>query len=355
MSMLSKTNISISRRAFTLGGVAAAGLITGFPAIVRAQSKTIVTTLFGGAYEERYRKFVLDPFSAKTGAQFVIKYGSADEWLNNALINKANPEIDLPFLSLPVAMRAIRIPGLFMELTPKEIPTLADIHPIFRDTYENKAVGFNYVDYGILYRKDLVNKEIVSWADLWDASLAGKVICPGPAAGSMYELVMIAAQIAGGGSDYTKGIDKLKELKPNVLRWFNTANEVDGLIQRGEASVAAGFGGFRSYALIDAGVPGQFVTPKEGAPMGVLSYHVPTNAKNRDLLLEFVDFALGVEQQTQFGNAMPTGVTNSKVVLDPKVASRIAPADKLLRIDWGAVQKNFTAITRRMQSEVISG
>ena len=41
--------------------------------------------------------------------------------------------------------------------------------------------------------------------------------------------------------------------------------------------------------------------------MGVLSYHVPVNARNRDLLLEFVDFALGVERQTAFGNVMPTG------------------------------------------------
>lgn len=353
MTMASKP--SISRRTFVACGIATGTLVTGFPAIVRAQSKTIVTTLFGGAYEERYRKFVLEPFAAKTGAQFVIKYGSADEWLNNAMVNKANPEIDLPFLSLPVAMRAIRIPGLFMELTPKNVPNLKDIHPVFKDTYEGKAVGFNYVDYGILYRKDMVQKPITSWADLWDPTLAGKVICPGPAAGSMYELVMIAARLAGGGSDYSKGIEKLKEMKPNVLRWFNTANEVDGLIQRGEAAVAAGFGGFRSYALIDGGVPAQFVTPAEGAPMGVLSYHVPTNAKNRDLLLEFVDFALSVEPQTKFGNAMPTGVTNSKVVLDPAVSSRIAPADKLLRIDWAAVQKNFTEITRRMQSEVISG
>lgn len=354
MKQSQKFSDSISRRNFIAGSVAAAGAITGFPAIVRAQSKTIVTTLYGGAYEEHYRRIVLDPFSAKTGAQFVIKYGSADEWLNNSLINRADPEIDLPFLSLPVAMRAIRIPGLFMDLTPQQIPTLNEIHPIFRDTYEGKAVGFNYVDYGILYRKDMVEKEINSWADLWDASLAGKVICPGPSAGSMYELVMIAARLAGGGADYLKGIEKLKQLKPNVMRWFNTANEVDGLIQRGEAAVAAGFGGFRSYALIDGGVNGRFVTPSEGAPMGVLSYHVPTKARNRDLLLEFVDFALGVERQTAFGNALPTGVTNTKAVLDPKVASRIASPDKLLKIDWAAVQKNFTDITTRMQREVIS-
>ena len=348
------TKTSLTRRRF-IAASAAVGLVTGFPAIVRAQSKTIVTTLFGGVYEEQYRKFVLDPFSAKTGAEFVIKYGSADEWLNNALVNRADPEIDLPFLSLPVAMRAIRVPDLFMELTPQDIPNLADVYPIFRDTYEGKAVGFNYVDYGILYREDMVEKPITSWADLWDPSLKGKVLAPAASAGSMYELVMIAAQIAGAPGDWAKGIEKLKELKPNVVRWFNTSNEVDGLIQRKEAAVAAGFGGFRSHALIDGGVPGKFVTPTEGAPMGVLSYHVPVNARNRDLLLEFVNFALGVEQQTAFGNAMPTGVVNSKATLDPAVASKIAAPDQLLRIDWGSIQQNFTEITQRMQQEVISG
>lgn len=346
--------ISLTRRHF-LATTAAAGLITGFPAIVRAQSKTIVTTLFGGAYEEHYRRIVLDPFAAAHGVEFVIKYGSADEWLNNAIVNRNDPEIDLPFLSLPVAMRAIRVPDLFLELTPNEVPNLADVHPIFRDVYENKAVGFNYVDYGILYREDMVEKPITSWADLWDPSLAGKILAPAASAGSMYEFVMIAAKLAGDGSDWTKGVEKLKELKPNIARWFNTSNEVDGLIQRKEAGVAAGFGGFRSHALIDGGVPGKFIIPAEGAPMGVLSYHVPANHPNRDLLLEFVNFALAPEQQAAFGNAMPTGVTNSKAVLDPAVASKIAPADQLLRIDWPSIQSQFTEITQRMQQEVISG
>jgi putative spermidine/putrescine transport system substrate-binding protein len=331
--------------------VAAATLAA--PAIVRAESKTIVTTGYGGAYETNYRKLVLDPFSARTGANFVIKYGSADEWLNNAMINRDDPEIDLPFLSFPVAMRAIRTSGIFLDLKPEQIPVLRDVDPLFYDTYERKAVGFNYVDYGILYRKDGVKKPIEAWADLWDPSLAGKVLCPAPSAGSMYELVMIAARINGGDNDYAVGIEALKRLKPNVHRWFNTSNEVDGLLQRNEATVAAGFGGFRSYALIDAGLDAAFVTPREGAPMGVLSYHVPVNARNRDLLLEFVDFALEVEQQTAFGNAMPSGVCNAKVKLDPRIAARVAPTSKLLRLDWAKLQASYADITRRMQREVI--
>jgi len=346
-------NGTFSRRNF-LAASAAAAAITGFPAITRAQSKTIVTTSYGGTYEEKYRELVLNPFSEKTGAEFVIKYGSADEWLNNAIINRANPEINLPMLSIPVATRAIRIPNLFIELSQADVPNMVDVHPVFKETYENKAVGFNYVDYGILYRTDMVDREISAWADLWDPAFKDKLACPGPTAGSMYELVMIAARLADGGSDWRKGIEKLKELKPNVFRWFNTSNEIDTLLPRGEAAVAAGFGGFRSYLLIDGGMKGKFVTPKEGAPMGVLSYHIPESAPNRDLLLEFVNFALAPEQQTAFGNAMASGVANTKAKLDQRVIDRIASPDELLRIDWQVIQSNYKDITAAMQREVIS-
>ena len=47
-----------------------------------------------------------------------------------------------------------------------------------------------------------VKRPIEAWADLWDPSLAGKLLCPAPAAGSMYELVMIAARINGADNDY---------------------------------------------------------------------------------------------------------------------------------------------------------
>src|SRR5689334_3347605 len=83
------------------------GATLAAPPLVRAQTKTIVTTGFGGIYEERFRRHVLTPFEAKTGAKFVYKYGSPDEWLTNAIVNRNDPEIDLPFLSLPVAMKAL--------------------------------------------------------------------------------------------------------------------------------------------------------------------------------------------------------------------------------------------------------
>jgi putative spermidine/putrescine transport system substrate-binding protein len=343
------TSVALSRRA-ALAGAA----LAGFPAIVRAQSGTIVTTLFGGVYEQRYRKHVLEPFERKHNVKFQIKYGSPTEWLANAMVNRADPEIDLPFLGLPAAMKAIKTRGVFLDLTPQMMPNLADVEPSFYDLYERKAVGFNYVDNGLVYRRDLVSAPPTGWKDLWDPRYRGQIVLPDIAGGFAYEVVVIAALLHGGSvANLEPGWQALRALKPNIQRWYKSPNEVQGILQRGEAAIAA-LGSARSWTMKDSGMPVEFVVPKEGAPVGVLSYHVPINARGRDLLLEFINFALSVEPQTGFGNEMVSGMVNRKVVLAPEVAARVAPHDKLLRLDWQALEPRMNEIAERLQREIAS-
>src|SRR5262249_2413668 len=160
------------------------------------------------------------PFAKKTGAEFVIKYGGADAWLNSAVINKASPEIDLPMLSVPVAARAIKIPDLFIDLNTGNVPNIKDVHPIFYDTYEARAVGFNSTDYGFIYDTTKVNPGPTSWAEIWEPRFKNQLLCPGPTAGAMYEMILVAAKLNGGSEDnFLPGIEAMKRLKPNVVRW----------------------------------------------------------------------------------------------------------------------------------------
>jgi len=144
-----------SRRTMLAGG-AALGFTLGLPAIVRAQSKTIVMTSPGGIYEKNFKKNVLDPYARKAGIKFELKYGSPSEALTNAIVNRDDPEIDILFLVLPIAVKASKTRGVFLELKPDMIPNLKDVDSVFYDTYGRKAVGFNYVDGGIAYRTDMV-------------------------------------------------------------------------------------------------------------------------------------------------------------------------------------------------------
>jgi putative spermidine/putrescine transport system substrate-binding protein len=344
------TTMAMTRRSALLGS--SAGLL-GFPAILRAQDKTIVTTLFGGIYEQRYRKHVLEPFERKRGVKFVIKYGSPNEWLTSAMVNRDDPEIDLPFLSLPVAMKAIKTNGIFLDLTPAMIPHLRDVEPAFYDVYERKAVGFNYVDNGLVYRHDLVKEPPTSWKELWDPRFKNQLILPDISGGFFHETVVIAALLHGGSeTNLEPGYEALKRLKPNIVRWYKSPNEVSGILQRGEAAMA-GSGSARAYAMKDGGMPVNFTVPKEGAPVGVLSYHVPIKARNRELLLAFIDFALALEQQTGFGNEMQSGMVNRSFKPDPAIADRIVPHAKLWRLNWPVIEPKMTEIAERMQRDVI--
>jgi putative spermidine/putrescine transport system substrate-binding protein len=339
----------------TRRGLIAAGATLAAPAIVRAQGRTIVTTLFGGVYEQNFRRHVMDPFTQKTGARFQVRYGSPTEWLTSAMVNKDEPEIDLPFLSLPVAMKALGVPGLFLDVTPEMVPSLRDVDPLFYDAYDRKAVGFNYVENGLAYRSDRVQPPITSWADLWQPRFKGQLLLPDIAGGYFYELVVIAARLHGGSeTNLEPGFRALRELRPNVFRWFKSPNELPALLQRGEATVAS-IGGARAWQIRDGGVPLEVVIPTEGAPVGILSFHVPQKVRNRDLVLAFVDHAMSAEVQTAFGNGMQSGMANRRVQLSPEVAPRVAPLDRLLRLDWKQIEPRMGEMAERMQREVIGG
>ncbi len=343
----------MSRRTVLSGG-AAVTAASAFPSIVRAQSKTIVLNSPGGILEKNLRKHVLDPFEKQTGTKFQLKYGSVSEALTNAIINRDMPEIDLLFLVLPIAVKASRTFVVFLDPTPDMIPNVRDIYDDFYDVYARKAVGFNYVDAGLAYRTDMVLQPPKAWADLWDPRFKGQLMLSDVSGPYPYEMVIIAAMLNGGSvTNLEPGFEAMKRLKPNVIRWFRTSNEVITSLERKEAAVAMA-SGFRSYSMKDAGVPVEYVIPKEGAPVGVMSFHVPAKARNRDLILEFVNFAIGLEAQTGFGNDMQSGMVNRKVVFKPEVAARIVPVDKLLRFDWQAIEPRMTQIVERMQREVIT-
>jgi putative spermidine/putrescine transport system substrate-binding protein len=319
---------------------------------VRAQGKTLVTTGYGGLHEKWFRTAVVEPFEQKTGAKIQFKYGAAGQWLTSAIANREAPEIDVPMLSLPVAMRAITLEGIFLDLDPSKLPNAAEVDPMFFDIYRRRAIGFNYGDFGICYREDKISEAPAGWADLWKPSYSGKLILPDISAGAVLEIIVIAAKVHGGSeTNLEPGWQALKRLKPAVMRFFKNNNEPVGLYQRAEAQVGAWFSA-RTYAVRDGGVPLQYVIPREGAPVGVLSFHIARNTPNRELAYEFVNFAISRQAQSTFANGILYGPCNRTVSLTGKAQTRVPPLDRLMRIDWPRIQPQIQAMQQRWQREI---
>lgn len=350
---MKKQTFSTSRRTL-LKGAAAAGVIAGFPAIVRAQNRELVFSIPGGIYEQNFRPHVVEPFEKKTGRKISLQFQGSNEVYAKVLATKDAPDFDLAFLSYPLAMSAKDTKDVFIDLPTSLVPNAADLDPLFYDIYDRKAVGFNYAPYGIGFHVNHVKPAPTSWHDLWRPELKGKVTITDLSGGFAFETVVLAALINGGSIDNLEpGWEAMKRLKPNVFRWYKSAPEAAQLFEREEAW-AGGLASSRIYTLKDAGKPVEWVAPKEGTPVGVLSFHVLKNSRNRDLAVEFANWAISKEPQEGFANGIEFGPCSKKAELKGRAKERVPAHAQLMRIDWPKLAPKMRAMDERWQREVVT-
>jgi putative spermidine/putrescine transport system substrate-binding protein len=340
----------ISRRSF-VGGVSAT-LSIGLPPTASAQSKSFVSTVFGGAYEQAYRKAIVAPFEKEFGAKVLLKLGLSGEWLTNAVMHRAAPEIDLLLLPYPDNVRA-SMEGIGMPLTAADIPNIKDIAPIWFDQFDRTGIGLDYVGYGIAYRSDLVPTAPTSWKDLWNPAYKGKVIIPQIGGWGSWEMLVVAARQRGGSEDnMAPAFEALRELKPNVRQFFKSGVDVVNLLSSGEAWVCGMTTNIAAYSLIDAGKPVKFLYPSEGAMVGAVSYHIAKGSQNVDICRQFINFALSKPIQEAFCNAVVAAPTNIHAVIDAKTRERVPEHDKLQLFSWAKIIPQMQALTDRWNQVV---
>jgi putative spermidine/putrescine transport system substrate-binding protein len=139
---------------------------------------------------------------------------------------------------------------------------------------------------------------------------------PGIGVWGSWEMLVAAARTRGGSeSNLDPGFKALRDLKPNVRRFFTGSTDAMQMLDAGEVSVVGMTTNIPAYALIDSGKPVKFVFPKDGAMVGMVSYHVMRGAPNAETCMQFIDHALSKEVQEAFCNAVIAGPTNKQKVV----------------------------------------
>ncbi len=343
---------SLNRRNF----IASAGTLSlgvMLPNALRAQgSGGFTSTVFGGVWEQNYRKAIVDAFEAKTGVTVNLNLGSTAEWLTNAMINRDGPEIDMLLLSYPDSIRAV-LADIGLEVGPEDIPNIAEIEPVWWEQYQRRAVGLDYASYGIAYRTDLVEKPVKSWADLFDAGLRDKITVPDIGTWGSWELLVMLAKMRGGSEeDMDPAFEGLQELLPNIRRFYSSSTDAMSMLDSGEVVAVGMTTNIPPYALIDAGKPVSFIFPEEGAMVGMVSYHIAQNSKNIDLCKQFINHAISKESQEAFCNAVIAGPVRSDAVLTGKAAERVPALDQLTLFDWFKIVPQMPMLTDRWNMEI---
>ncbi|MEJ0068977.1 MAG: extracellular solute-binding protein [Pseudomonadota bacterium] len=148
------------------------------------------------------------------------------------------------------------------------------------------------------------------------------------------------------------GVAALKALKPNVRKFYKTSAEVATLLDTGDAPIAAMATDIRVYGLADAGKPVKFVVPKEGAMVGMVSYHIAKNSPNQALCKAFVNFALSRPAQEGFCNGLNAGPVTRNAMLSGAAKDRVPPLEQLLLFDWKKVVPQMSEIAELWNREM---
>jgi putative spermidine/putrescine transport system substrate-binding protein len=177
---------------------------------------------------------------------------------------KANP--NKPFVNFGYfnvdATNKGDLDDMWHPISEKRVPNMKDVYPANRRP-GNKGVGMGLSPIGLAYNTDKVKEPPTSWADLWaNDYFKGRVILfdylwP-------YTGVLMASRLNGGNEENADvGFETWSKHTDQILALVTSTAQGQSLIAKGDAWLTVwAKGNIQQWK--DAGVPVEFVVPKEG-------------------------------------------------------------------------------------------
>lgn len=259
------------------------------------------STLSLFTWEGMFPPEVLEGFTKETGIAVNYNNFDYDETMLAKLQTAKGGDYDLIIADDYIIEIAVQ-EGLVQKLDASKLSNYGNINPVYQGQFYDPQNEYT-VPYGagvqtIVYNPAVVEKEITSYADLWDASLKDKIgvianyrVINGMALkvlGKSYNVEDIAEIEAAG--------TKLRELAPNI-RLIKDDNIQDDLIS-GEIGAAVMYTSQVTMAkLADPSL--KVVFPTEGIGFGVMAGFIPSKAPNADAAYAFLDYLLDAQVGAQ--------------------------------------------------------
>lgn len=304
-------------RKTTLGWVSALAIATAMGGgVAAAQSKEVVMQDPGGAYGEALRKVMYDPFQDATGIEVLTVQEARSGPKIKAQVEAGKTEWDLTFIfdqETALLGDCCLAPIDYSKLSEEAQKTLA----VMPDNLKReKGVALQVIGVGLTYNTDVYKGDgPQSWADFWDIEkFPGKRCLPG-----WPRFVMEAALMADGVAkdqlypiDMERALKKIEEIKPHVVKWWNTSAQAPQMLLDGEADMCMAYGGGVTIAALD------------GAPLklqwneGFIYYDffsIPKGAPNLENAHKLLSWRLEPKNAAALAEAYPV-VLPSKAVYD---------------------------------------
>lgn len=264
----------------------------------------------GGAWGDAQRKAFFEPFEEETGIKVVPVAGDAPAALRTTIESGA-PSMDV------------------MDITPFDLAgwSAADLveaidydswTAVDRDDFEPYPAEKNGVPSlifatQIAYDQKTVDAAIDDWAQFWDtAGIPGKRTMGN---GSFISTGIFEAALLADGVpreklyplDIDRAFKKLDEIKPDILKFWESGAESAQLLADGQVVAAAAWNGrVDSLQAEDSDIKSTW----NDAILTVDYWVIPKGAPNSENAQKFIEFAARPDRQASFAEAITYAPTN---------------------------------------------
>lgn len=317
-----------------------------------APTELVISTW--GFSEDFFNESVYAPFEKKYNVKIVTDVGNNAERLNK--IRQGSSNVDLIYLSDYYAQQGID-EGLFEKIDRSKIPNLDNIYDLAKAPLgEDYGPAYTIGRLGIAYNPDMVKKEVTSWSDLWDADFKNNVTLPNITATAGPMVLDAASKVAGESSfNEDAAFAKLKELNPNVVKYYTQTSEFVNMFSQGEI---AGGPIMEMYFkdLKDAVPSAKFVAPSEGAYAVINTINIVKGSQHKELAEEFINWILSKEVQEASAKAKVDSPVNTQVQLSGDETQGITYGadviNSLVKLDMKQVNAGMKEWTDRWNREL---
>jgi putative spermidine/putrescine transport system substrate-binding protein len=288
----------ITRRQFSAGTAALAGMALARPSLALSCSQVVVGT-WGGDYENLLGSNIHKPLLEPQKVEVMTDVAGQNPRKTKLLAerNARRGSMDVACLG-DADMYEIASQGIFLDVDEKLVPNAKNVLPKLQKKY---ALPHIYSAKVIVYNTDKVKPAPVSYNDLWDPKYKGRV---GFSDLLYFQFIEAAALAAGGNAqNYEPGKAKLMELKKLEAKVY-PSNEALAAALKAEEVWLTIMWRARAVQWKNAGIPVSSAVPKEGATPIIFEMAVPKNAPNKECGWAYLNAMLEPKAQVGFAEKM---------------------------------------------------
>ncbi len=318
-----------------------AALLLGLlvPMAAAQDTQTLIVSIWGfnlDVLEEN----VFAPFEEMHNVDIVLDTGNNSDRLARLQAEGENTDIDVVHFATQFTHIASQA-DLLQPYNPDNLENLDELYDWAKDPLGNQAgVGYTVNSLSLIYRSDLVEAEVTSWADLLRDDVAGFVSIPemsttfGPAALIMIDRALAMAEMDEGEApeeinyDADLAWEALPMLADNLVTTYIRSSELTTLVQEEEVWVAP-YASFAIGNLINTGHELTTVVPDEGVVGQTNMISITAATDQVDLAHAYIDWFISHDVQEAEALDLIDSPVNATVELPEDICALLTCGDML--------------------------